>query len=91
MLYRYGNVYRNKVRSVTYNAQTGDGYSYETKIAKRINGIVYLDTHYFSTTTSKHRGQIKSVLAALRETYIEVDAGGKIDSYVPTGVQEGLF
>lgn len=91
MLYRYGNVYENNVRSVTYNQLTGDGYSYETKIAKRIGGIVYLDTHYFSATTSKHRGQIKSVLNKIKQRYIEVDAGGKIDFYVPVGVQEGLF
>ena len=39
---------------------TGDkAFSYDTIIAQRIDGVVYINNTYYSNTTSRHRGLIR--------------------------------
>ena len=87
-----GDVFTNSTGTVKFYRSSGEGYSYGTKIARRIDGIVYIDTHFFSVTTSKHRNIIRNAAALAGYYVILVDAKGNIDSFIPfKGIQEELF
>lgn len=68
-------IYKNSTGTLTYNTDTEMAHSYNWYVlAKRFNGVMYINTYAYSNTTCKHIRQLEALFMELGIDYKTIEA-----------------